>query len=168
MPRTRAALRNAIFEDLEDAAAVPLPSTPQKGGDRAPLGEILLNEEAPPRIQPDVDMKKPGKAVSAKKDKRVGRKKKPVNKENDRPGRDPMVLEDDYESSSSTSAIEEACQELRNGGKDGTDELFFASIRARANHINNRELSRTIFGPKTPDTAFKGGSRCQKEVVAEI
>ena len=125
MPRTRAALRNEVLEDPDGAVAVPLPSTPQRG-DRAPLGEILLNEQSPPKIQLEVNLSKPERPAApapAKKSKGPGRKKKAANssnKENVRPGSAAAaeVVEDDYESSTS-SAVEEACQDLRDARKNG-------------------------------------------------
>ena len=122
MPRTRAAQRNAILEDLEDAVEVPLPSTPQKG-DRAPLGEIFLNEQEAPKIQLEVNLEKPAKKPTEKKAKVAGRKKKAA-KENAQPGSSPEVVEDDCESSAS-SAVEEACLDLRSATKDGRLHLDY-------------------------------------------
>ena len=120
MPRTRAAQRTTVLEDLEDAVRVPLPSTPQRS-DRAPLGEIFLNEQEAPKIQLEVNLEKPAKKPTEKKSKGAGRKKK-ATKENSRPGSGPEVIEDDCESSAS-SAVEEACQELRSRKKDGRMDL---------------------------------------------
>ena len=121
MPRTRAGLRHAVLEDPEVAAQVPLPSTPKGGGHRAPLGEISLNEQEAAKIQLEVDLDKPARKPE-KKSRGAGRKKKNV-KENFRPSSGPEVIEDDCESSAS-SAVEEACHELRSKAKDGTIGAF--------------------------------------------
>ena len=115
---TRAAMRNAhlILEETEEAALVPLPATPQRG-DRAPLGEIVLNDQDPPKIQLEVDLGKPVKQPSSNKGK-SGACKKSSNKENKVPDIAPEVLEDDCESSAS-SAVEEACEELRGAHDSG-------------------------------------------------
>ena len=121
MPRvTRAALRsNTIMqEEADSAATIPLPSTPRK--DRAPLGEITrnLNDE-------NVSVEKPKEFVNATKkapgkDKKIKGTKK-VKKQTNLGGHEdyPEVLEDDSQSATS-SAVEEACQELlkeNTGGK---------------------------------------------------
>ena len=129
MPRTRAAQRNAILEDLDDAAAVPLPSTPQRG-DRAPLGEILLNEQEPAKVGLEVNQGKLEKGAQATKNKSAGHKKKTASKENARPESAAAVVEDDYESSTS-SAVEEACQDLKDGSKYGTLKRCISPEHAR-------------------------------------
>ena len=116
MPRvTRATQKN--IEVLEDAASVPLPSTPSR--ERAPLGEITANqnENTPVRYELEVDIyAKPPKKTGAKgrkaKGTKKGKKKDIENSENN------DVLEDDNQSDVS-SAVEEACKELmkeNNGG----------------------------------------------------
>lgn len=108
MPRmTRAALRNAALDDVEDAAEIPLPSTPQRV-ERVPLGEINLNPEEEPKILLEFDLSKPAKKASKSK-KTKGAKRKSEggeNKENT-----PEVIDDDYQSTES-SAVEEACEVL--------------------------------------------------------
>ncbi|MCJ1355387.1 MAG: hypothetical protein MMC33_005378 [Icmadophila ericetorum] len=109
MPRvTRATQKN--IEVLEDAASVPLPSTPRR--ERAPLGEITANqnENTPVRYELEVDIyAKPPKKTGAKgrkaKGTKKGKKKDIENSENN------DVLEDDNQSDVS-SAVEEACKEL--------------------------------------------------------
>ena len=155
MPRvTRAALRNNIYEDVQEAASIPLPSTPQRS-ERAPLGEIKVNEQgSSPRIELEVNLSKP-----EMKSGKPGRKRKAV-KENARPCSRVEVIEDDCESSAS-SAAEEACRELRNGTVDG--ELFGALHPATllqqspwhfANALMNRKLSRALPRSKTADSTF--------------
>jgi hypothetical protein len=108
MPRvTRAAVR--IMEDEATlAAGVPLPSTPN--AERAPLGEITSNRNEQPTTALEVNLCKP-----AKKPNR-GRKAKPAKKSKKQNQSEPEpvceVLEDDNESATS-SAVEEACEELR-------------------------------------------------------
>ena len=113
MPRlTRAALRSAVLEDTEEAAQIPLPATPKM--ERTPLGEITLNQEDEPKIVLAVNLSKPGKKAAKSKDTKTGRKKKDTsNKENG-----PEIIEDDYQSATS-SAVEEACEELIRQDKKG-------------------------------------------------
>lgn len=112
MPRvTRAALRsNAILEDEPKLAmSIPLPATPQK--EREPLGEVAGNvPEEPPAIDDGV---KPEKKEGAKGKKVKGTKKgkKQPKRENDEIT--PEVLDDDNHSATS-SAVEEACEDLMN------------------------------------------------------
>lgn len=111
MPRvTRAALRsNMLAEEANLAASTPLPLTPL--AQRAPLGEITGNtvEAAPaPNIynhqsNPEKNAPSKGKRGRAKKSK------KPEQKGICEEGID--VLEDDNRSATS-SAVNEACQEL--------------------------------------------------------
>ncbi|MCJ1333901.1 hypothetical protein MMC10_010607 [Thelotrema lepadinum] len=164
MPRTRAAQRTTVLEDLEDAVRVPLPSTPQRS-DRAPLGEIFLNEQEAPKIQLEVNLEKPAKKPTEKKSKGAGRKKK-ATKENSRPGSGPEVIEDDCESSAS-SAVEEACQELRSRKKDENFRAPCLDRRpqtppSKAVRAARRKLSPKSetprFNPeihKTPESAVK-------------
>lgn len=100
---TRAALRsNATALEAEAAAGVPLPLTPRK--ERAPLGEIAGN--AADAVLPDAHTSMKPKKTSGGKGKKAAETKKTeiVNKEE--------VLEDDNRSTTS-SAVEDACEELR-------------------------------------------------------
>ena len=123
MPRvTRAALRsNALLEDSNVAALTPLPLTPIK--ERAVFGEITNNQgkEAPgsdvtEAVKETAKMgpgrKGPGKGKNgkvAKKGKKQIPKAEEVNVE---------ILEDDYQSETS-SAVEEACQDLMKESSGG-------------------------------------------------
>ncbi|KAK0514190.1 hypothetical protein JMJ35_002807 [Cladonia borealis] len=111
MPRvTRAALRTQeLQEESEIAASTPLPPTPVKK--RVPLGEISENVATEAQVaeleQKLVPAKKGsvrGKKANVAKKTNKQRKLKAMNAE-------PEVLEDDNESSTS-SAVEEACQDL--------------------------------------------------------
>ncbi len=108
MPRvTRAALRTQeLQEESEIAASTPLPPTPVKK--RVPLGEISDN------IATEVQgAELEQKLVPAKKGSVRGKKAKKTNKQKKVKAMDaePEILEDDNESSTS-SAVEEACQDL--------------------------------------------------------
>ena len=124
MPRvTRAAQRN--IEVLEDAASVPLPSTPRR--ERAPLCEIIANQNdnTPQRYELEVDIyAKPPKKTGAKgkkaKGTKKGKKKHIENSENN------DVLEDDNQSDVS-SAVGEACKELMKENNGGQYCLSFSS-----------------------------------------
>jgi uncharacterized protein YdaU (DUF1376 family) len=114
MPRiTRAAQRtNAILEDEANiAAATPLPSTPTTATARAPLGEIAANSNGDAILASSIEIElKPAKKGTAKAKKAKGAKKgakknKEAEKEN------VEVLEDDSQSTTS-SAVEEACEDL--------------------------------------------------------
>ena len=123
MPRvTRAALRsNALLEDALVAASTPLPLTPRK--ERVALGDITDNNvreapvlEAAEKVEETGKMAPskagPGKGKkgkSAKKGKKQGTKAEEVNVE---------VLEDDNQSETS-SAVEEACQDLMKESSGG-------------------------------------------------
>jgi len=104
MPRvTRAALRsNALLEESTIAALTPLPLTPLK--ERVALGEITDNQG------PALEMIEPGKTGPGQGKKgRVAKKgKKHVPKAEEG---NVEVLEDDNQSETS-SAVEDACQDL--------------------------------------------------------
>lgn len=119
MPRvTRAALRtNAILEDEANvAAATPLPSTPTMN--RPPLGEVAGNIYGESTSQEELDgavklmTKVTPKGRKARNTKKTS-KKNSVEKENKS-----EVLEDEYQSSSS-SAVEEAREELLKDNSKG-------------------------------------------------
>jgi hypothetical protein len=137
---TRAAARAEadIHEDETevDATEVPLPQTPQRTREpvqqspqRAPLGEITVNEkEEEPKIVLEVDLTKPAKK-SKNKNSKGGRK--PKNADDDKEnkftsesqgGEDkentPEVLEDEVQSRPS-SAASEACADLLKDTKEG-------------------------------------------------
>lgn len=114
MPRvTRAALRlNAMLEETSLAASTPLPPTPL----RAPLGEITGNSEDVKAMVSNLE-----ELVKAHKKAPKGRGKV-QNERRVRPvavrGDSIEVIEDDNQSATS-SAVDEACQDLmrESGGK---------------------------------------------------
>lgn len=115
MPRvTRAALRSQVLLDEVDLAiSTPLPSTPRI---RVPLGEIAANTED--IKNPFVGLSKTKKKQPAKGKRKVAKKAK---KQSDSKVEDQSVeiLEDDNQSTTS-SAVDEACQYLMqevSGGK---------------------------------------------------
>lgn len=118
MPRiTRAALRTNIVLDDEVnlATATPLPLTPQI--ERAPLGEIAGNPIGEVTSMLEVNLAKPVKKVTGKP-----KKAKAPRKEKKRPVQDETdfeILEDDNQSSTS-SAVEEACEELLRDHSQGS------------------------------------------------
>lgn len=123
MPRvTRAALRsNALLEESTVAALTPLPLTPLK--ERVALGEITDNQgREAPALEMTEEVKDtgktgptntgPGKGKTgrvAKKGKKHVAKAEEVNAE---------VLEDDNKSETS-SAVEDACQDLMKESSGG-------------------------------------------------
>ena len=123
MPRvTRAALRsNALLEDALIAASTPLPLTPRK--ERVALGDITDNNvRESPALETAEKVKETSKvapnkagagrgkkAKGAKKGKKQTTKAEEVNIE---------VLEDDNQSETS-SAVEEACQDLMKESSGG-------------------------------------------------
>lgn len=116
MPRvTRAALRShALLEEADLASATPLPLTPVT---RVPLGEIAGNKEEIKTEPHELSKAEKKPQVKGKK----GRVAKEVKKqENDKIDHETIeVLEDDNQSATS-SAVEEACQNLMqesSGGK---------------------------------------------------
>ena len=115
MPRvTRAALRTQELQEESDiAASTPLPPTPVKK--RVPLGEISDNVATEAQVA-ELEQK----LVPAKKGSVRGKKAniaKKTNKQKKVKAMDvePEVLEDGNESSTS-SAVEEACQDLLKDG----------------------------------------------------
>ena len=111
MPRvTRAALRTQELQEESDiAASTPLPPTPVK--QRVPLGEISDNVATEAQVA-ELEQK----LVPAKKGSVRGKKANVTKKTNKRKkvkamDVEPKILEDDNESSTS-SAVEEACQDL--------------------------------------------------------
>ena len=121
MPRvTRAALRtNVILEDEASlAAAIPLPSTPTTN--RMPLGEVignLTNDNIKELVLEDAGM--PTKRGRKPKSTKDGKTKRRIMKKNDLQKENGVeVLEDDYESASS-SAVEEACKDLLKASSGG-------------------------------------------------
>ena len=123
MPRvTRAALRsNALLEDALVAASTPLPLTPRK--ERVALGEITdsqMNEALElrgPEETKETGKMAPSKAVPGKGKRGKGAKKgkKQVMKAEEV---DVEILEDDNQSETS-SAVEEACQDLMKESSGG-------------------------------------------------
>lgn len=116
MPRvTRAAVRShTLLEEANLASSTPLPLTPVT---RVPLGEIAGNKEEI-KAEPHELAKVERKSLVNGKKGRIAKKAK--KQENDRIGHETVeVLEDDNQSATS-SAVEEACQNLMHestGGK---------------------------------------------------
>lgn len=115
MPRvTRAALRSQVLLDEVDLAiSTPLPSTPRT---RVPLGEIAANTE---------EIKNPNLELSKSKNKQPAKGKRKIAKKTQKQTSSKVqessveVLEDDNQSTTS-SAVDEACQNLMqdiSGGK---------------------------------------------------
>lgn len=127
MPRiTRAALRSKeLVEESNIAASTPLPVTPIK--DRVPLGEISDNKAASQNmmitaedIAEDIaELSKDGPTKGKKG--RLGRKAKQAKSKSKEV--EIEVLEDDNQSSTS-SAVEEACEHLKDNKSSGTSVLF--------------------------------------------
>jgi len=116
MPRvTRAALRsNAVaLQEVEGAASLPV--TPRK--ERAPLGEVAGNTVEPTMASSTNDDVNPKKKRLAKSKPRQGTRK--ANKA-DAVDRE-EVLEDDNHSATS-SAVEDACEELRKDPEGNTSK----------------------------------------------
>ena len=122
MPRvTRAALRSQPSpDDSVVAAAIPLPGTPPVIR-RTPLGEISGNQEELPAVVDDPEtllqtnkgFRKGKNGKATKKSKKNGQGKNKKSSED--------VLPDDNESETS-SAVEDACQDLR---KEQTQGSFY-------------------------------------------
>ena len=135
MPRiTRAALRsNAVaLDECEGAASVPLPPTPSK--ERAPLGEVAGNTVEIAMEGSNNDDSKPKKKRSAKGKNRQGARKAkkadPVNNE---------VLDDDSHSATS-SAVEDACEELRKDPKGTLRESECESLTHAETDIGSLQV----------------------------
>lgn len=124
MPRTtRAALRSqACPEDSEIAAAVPLPATPLVIR-RTPLGEISGNqEELPAAVEDPEGILKANKGPrKGKKGKTSKRSKKNDQKTDSKKSGD--VLPDDNGSETS-SAVEDACEDLLKEQAQGSFAVF--------------------------------------------
>lgn len=118
MPRTtRAALRSKELLDESDiAASVPLPSTPLK--ERAPLGEITNNKGTEPSMSTNSEFIDEPVKNKVKKGKKGRPAKKGAKRTKQEP--DAEVLEDDNQSSTS-SAAEEACHDLKMDDKGKSD-----------------------------------------------
>lgn len=111
MPRvTRAALRTQELQEESDiAASTPLPPTPVK--QRVPLGEISDNVATEAQVAELEQKLVPAKKGSVRGKKANGTKKTKMQKKVKAMDIEPKILEDDNESSTS-SAVEEACQDL--------------------------------------------------------
>lgn len=128
MPRvTRAALRlNAMLEDTNLAASTPLPLTPFPL--RAPLGEITGNSEEVKAMVNDLEQL----VKSQKKAPPKGRQGKVQKNErklphNTRSEESVEVIEDDNQSATS-SAVDEACQELMKEPSGGKYSVAFEDV----------------------------------------
>ena len=109
MPRvTRAAVRaNTALDEI--AASVPLPASPYGGG-RKVLGEISTNQEDH-NVSSDTTTTTATKKLGAKTKKSKGSKKIKKCKADLVDDESCQVLEDENQSGSS-SAVEDACEEL--------------------------------------------------------
>ena len=123
MPRvTRAALRsNALLEDSTVAALTSLSLTPHKA--RIALGEITENQgkeapvlETPEKVEETIKMapskKGPGKG-------KIGRVTKKGNKQASKTEEEIMAVLEDGSQSETSSAVEEACQDLMKESSGG-------------------------------------------------
>ncbi len=121
MPRvTRAALRTQeLQEESEIAASTPLPPTPVKK--RVPLSEISDNVATEAQVAELEEKLVPAKKGSVRGKKANVAKKTNKQKKVKAMNAEPEVLEDDNESSTS-SAVEEACQDLL---KDNSGLYYF-------------------------------------------
>jgi hypothetical protein len=120
---TRAALRNVnvVHEDADDAANIPLPSTPQHPSsrvERAPLGDITMATQEDAKIVLEVNLDQPEKEGAKGKKGKGGKKNKAESDDKENmPTTEvvdvviPEVVEDDRRSSVS-SAVELACRDL--------------------------------------------------------
>lgn len=142
MPRVTRA--TAILEDeVNMAAETPLPSTPTTTTNRPPLGEIAQNVNADAMIAENLEViLKPTKKVTAKSKKtkgpKKGRKKVDADKENTA-----EVLEDDCQSATS-SAVEEACEDLMSEHSGGTiphSGILTPSVTSQAHVSASRDAS---------------------------
>ena len=111
MPRvTRAALRTQELQEESDiAASTPLPPTPVKK--RVPLGEISDNVATEAQVAELEQKLVPAKKGSVRGKKANATKKTNKQKKVKAMDVEPKILEDDNESTTS-SAVEEACQDL--------------------------------------------------------
>ena len=111
MPRvTRAALRTKeLQEESEVATATPLTPTPTKK--RVPLGEISENIATESQAAEVEEKMAPAKKGSGRGRKANAAKKGPKQKKVKETETEVEILEDDNESATS-SAVEEACQDL--------------------------------------------------------
>ena len=168
MPRvTRAALRSVeVLQDVDEAAAIPLPSTPQGQGEvkqRAPLGEIYLNEQEEPKIQLEVNLEKSSKQAPVARKGRAGRKKKDENSEESRP----EVVEDDFKRSTSPAA-EAAARALSSPENTGTHLPMLTSEHRNMWTLTQtlRKLSNSISRSEADYSTLQSSSRSQEETLA--
>lgn len=164
MPRvTRAALRSLLPEETNLAASTPLPLTPL--AQRAPLGEITGNtvETAVAPNACNQQSKPEKKAPSKGKRGRVKKTKKPEQRSVGEENID--VLEDDNRSATS-SAVNEACQELLKGSDGGMKFRYRYGnpIGFNVNCIYRYPSSRHARSP-SPHTTFARRQCSQKEII---
>ncbi|KAL8735268.1 MAG: hypothetical protein Q9181_002880 [Wetmoreana brouardii] len=131
MPRTRAAHRSqASPEDTQLAANTPLPATPPVTR-RKPLGEISGNqEEVPVAVDNPEEILKANKGPGkGKKGKNVKRSKKEAQTAKSHGPEN--VLPDENESETS-SAVEDACQDLLKDQPQGISQVIINDERSRS------------------------------------
>ncbi|KAL8798700.1 MAG: hypothetical protein Q9182_006451 [Xanthomendoza sp. 2 TL-2023] len=128
MPRTRAALRSqASPDEAKLAATVPLPATPPVTR-RSPLGEITGNKnEVPIAVDDPEEILKVNKGTGkGKKGQNSKKSKKDAQNLNNNESRE--VLPDENESETST-AVEDACQDLLDEHPRGMDQPLIQEDR---------------------------------------
>lgn len=158
MPRvTRAALRShALLEEADLASATPLPLTPVT---RVPLGEIAGNKEEIKTEPHELSKAEKKPLVKGKK----GRVAKEVKKqENHKIDHETIeVLEDDNQSATS-SAVEEACQNLMQESSGEIYQVVMHDQRphtppSRAVSAVNRQSSSIAQTPQFDPSIHKSG-----------
>ena len=156
MPRvTRAALRlNAMLEETNLAASTPLPSTPVPL--RAPLGEITGNSEEVKSMVSNLEelVKAQKKAPPKGKRGKVPHSERKLvsNARREEEIIEVEIVEDDNQSATS-SAVEEACQDLMresSGGNSITRSVL--SFRPLTMNVGRSEICQVIIHDKRPHT----------------
>lgn len=142
MPRVTRA--TAILEDeVNMAAETPLPSTPIRTTTRPPLGEIAQNVNADALIAENLEViLKPARKATSRGKKAKGTKKgtKKVDRGKENSAE---VLEDDCQSATS-SAVEEACEDLmkeHSGGMFPLSGILTPFVTSQAHIFASRNAS---------------------------
>lgn len=145
MPRvTRAALRsNALLEEADLASSTPLPLT------RVPLGEIAGNKEEIKSESHELSKAEKKPPVKGKKGKVTKEAKK---QENDKTGHETVeILEDDNQSATS-SAVDEACQNLMQESSGGKCLILDPERDWAANDLRSPEIHQVVMHDERPHT----------------
>ncbi|KAL9119198.1 MAG: hypothetical protein Q9187_004251 [Circinaria calcarea] len=132
------------------AAAIPLPSTPQK--ERAPLGEITNNvqEDVISLTQVDFEAKPTKKASTRGRKAKASKKGKKGTQPKNEEGSE--VLEDENQSDAS-SAVEEACLELMKGGTGEIVQVPMHDLIPNSPPSKAVQAARKQLTPKMPTTS---------------